>query len=70
MRTEDAEHLPETVEARARVALARHLRGRPLPDDPKALQRLGMFLMRRGFDPETVRSTVRAAANTDSDGED
>jgi hypothetical protein len=27
-----------------------------------------MFLMRRGFDPETVRSTIRAAgADTDDD---
>jgi regulatory protein len=70
LRTEGADQLPVTEEARARIALARHLRGRPLPDDPKALQRLGTFLMRRGFDPETVRSTMRAAANADADGED
>jgi SOS response regulatory protein OraA/RecX len=43
------------------VALARHLKGRPMPDDPKAAHRLGAFLMRRGFAPETVRATLRAA---------
>jgi SOS response regulatory protein OraA/RecX len=42
-------------EERAREALERHLRGRPIPDDPKAVQRIGMFLVRRGFDPETAR---------------
>jgi regulatory protein len=51
--------LPVTEEARARIALDRHLRGRPLPDDPKALQRLGMFLTRRGFDPEIARGALR-----------
>jgi regulatory protein len=66
----DAEDLPVTEEARARIALAQHLRGRSLPDDPKALQRVGMFLVRRGFDPETARSTVRAAARVESDTED
>jgi len=54
--------LPGTEADRARVALDKHLRGRPVPTDPKALQRLGMYLARRGFDPETVRSTIRAAA--------
>jgi regulatory protein len=58
----DAEGLPASEEERARVALAGHLRGRPLPDDRKALQRVGMFLVRRGFDPETVRATIRSAA--------
>jgi regulatory protein len=63
------EQLPETEAERARIALDRHLRGRPLPDDRKALQRIGMFLMRRGFDPETVRSAIRAAgAEADDDG--
>ena len=51
--------LPENDEERAAAALERHLRGRPLPTDPRALQRLGMFLVRRGFDPETVRGTLR-----------
>lgn len=54
--------LPSTDEERAAVALARHLRGRPVPDDPRARQRLGMFLVRRGFDPDTVRTAVRSAA--------
>ena len=53
--------LPGTEEERARVALARHLRGRPLPEEPKARQRIGMFLMRRGFDAGTVRGAIRAA---------
>jgi regulatory protein len=58
--SDDAEaDLPATEEARARIALDRHLRGRPLPEDPKAVQRLGMFLMRRGFDPETARAALR-----------
>ena len=53
--------LPGTEEERARDALARHLRGRPLPEEPKARQRIGMFLMRRGFDAGTVRGVIRAA---------
>jgi SOS response regulatory protein OraA/RecX len=59
----DAEQLPATDEERARVALERHLRGRPVPTDPRALQRLGAFLMRRGFDPETVRAAISAASD-------
>ena len=59
-RPED-EALPETELQRARIALMGHLRGRPLPDDRKALQRIGMFLMRRGFDSETVRAVLRQA---------
>lgn len=55
------EPLPETEAERATIALDRHLRGRPLPTEARALQRLGMFLMRRGFDAETVRSTLRHA---------
>jgi regulatory protein len=61
----DHEALPSSEAERARVALAGHLRGRPLPTERKALQRVGMYLVRRGFDPETVRSTLRAAADTD-----
>jgi regulatory protein len=57
------EVLPASEAERARVALAGHLRGRPLPDDRKALQRVGMYLVRRGFDPETVRDTLRDAAS-------
>lgn len=55
--------------ARARIALRRHLRGRPLPDDARAMQRVGSFLMRRGFDAETVRATLRAAGRDDTDDE-
>jgi regulatory protein len=53
---------PADDDARARDALDRHLRGRSLPTDRAQLQRLGSFLMRRGFDAETVRRTLRAAA--------
>lgn len=65
-RAPDDEALPETDEERARVALERHLRGRPLPTDPKALQRVGMFLMRRGFDSETVRAALRGGGATEA----
>ncbi|MEP7040561.1 MAG: regulatory protein RecX [Chloroflexota bacterium] len=58
----DGEALPGTERERARAALDRHLRSRPLPSDPKAIQRIGAFLMRRGFDPDTVRATLRTAA--------
>ena len=51
-----------TDEERAAAALDRHLKGSPLPEDPKALQRLGMFLVRRGFDPGTARRVLQAAA--------
>ena len=64
------EKLPQTETERARVALARHLRGRPLPEDRKALQRIGMFLVRRGFDPDTVRSTIRAAGAEAAEDDD
>jgi regulatory protein len=63
---EDAS-LPGTEAERAREVLDRHLRGRRLPRDPRALQRIGMFLMRRGFDAETTRSTIRAAGASDLD---
>jgi hypothetical protein len=67
------EHLPATDGERAAVALDRHLRGRTIPDDPKAIQRLGMFLVRRGFDPDTARAAIRRArrapgSDEDSDG--
>jgi SOS response regulatory protein OraA/RecX len=51
--------VPRTEEDRARAALAQHLRGRPLPDDRAALQRIGTFLVRHGFDPDAVRSALR-----------
>ena len=56
------EPLPASDEERAREALERHLRGRPVPDDPKALQRLGAYLVRRGFGPETARRALRHTA--------
>jgi regulatory protein len=61
-RAPEDEGLPATDAERAGVALERHLRGRPLPTDPKALQRVGMYLVRRGFDPETARASIRAWA--------
>ena len=69
-RAPEDEFLPGTEAERAEVALARHLRGRPLPEDAKARQRVGMFLVRRGFDPETVRATLRRAGShaDDADG--
>ena len=64
----DVEGLPETEEERARAALLTHLRGRPMPAEPKAIQRLGAFLMRRGFDPDTVRAAIRAGAAESTPG--
>lgn len=61
----DADALPASEPQRAQAALARHLRGRRIPDDPRALQRLGMFLVRRGFDPATARTAIREAATRD-----
>jgi regulatory protein len=50
---------PVSEDERADAALERHLKGRPLPEDPKALQRLGMYLVRRGFSPDTARAALR-----------
>jgi regulatory protein len=61
LRDDEAERPADSEGERARIALERHLRGRTLPTDHRALQRVGMFLVRRGFDPETVRATLRAA---------
>lgn len=66
-RLPEDEGLPSSEADRAREALDRHLRGRPLPDDPKAVQRVGMYLMRRGFDPDTVRGVLRGAGAEDGD---
>jgi len=63
-----AESLPGSEAERARAALERHLKGRPLPGDGKARQRIGAFLMRRGFDPETVRGALREAADESTPG--
>ena len=59
MRDEAAGEEPVSEDQRADAALERHLKGRPLPEDPRALQRLGMFLVRRGFDPGTARAALR-----------
>ena len=64
----DGEPLPATESDRARVALDRHLRGRAVPDEARARQRLGAFLIRRGFDPDTVRATLRTAAAESTPG--
>jgi regulatory protein len=64
----DSESVPASESERARVALDRHLRGRAVPDEAKARQRLGAFLIRRGFDPDTVRATIRTAAAESTPG--
>lgn len=66
-RAPEDQALPGSEEDRARDALERHLHGRPMPDDFKARQRLGMFLVRRGFEAETVRSVVRARQTEQDD---
>lgn len=66
-RVPEDEGLPSDESSRAREALAGHLRGRPLPTDRKALQRVGMFLVRRGFDPDVVRSALRSAMSATDD---
>jgi SOS response regulatory protein OraA/RecX len=57
-RAPEDEGLPSDELARATEALARHLRGRPMPTDRAARQRVGMYLVRRGFDPDTVRAAL------------
>ena len=61
--------LPGDEAERAREALAKHLKGRPMPADARAVQRVGMYLMRRGFDAEVVRSTLRSVAAGNIEGE-
>jgi regulatory protein len=67
-RAPEDEGLPGSEAQRAEEALEKHLRGRPMPTDPRAVRRVGMYLMRRGFDPDTVRTAIRA--RTESDLED
>ena len=67
---EGTEEAPTSEDARAKIALAQHLRGRPLPEDRRARQRVGMFLVRRGFDPDTVRSALGAAATPQAESEE
>lgn len=62
LRSQDTGQELLTEEQRAAAALERHLRGRPLPVDGRAMQRLGMFLVRRGFDPATARAAIRRVA--------
>lgn len=69
-RAPEDEGFPGTEPERARAALDRHLHGRRMPTDPKAVRRIGMFLMRRGFDAETVRATIRAARPPGDEGDD
>jgi regulatory protein len=55
----DHHGLPASEDERALAALDRHLRGRAIPEDRKAVERIGMYLVRRGFDPETARRAIR-----------
>jgi regulatory protein len=64
----DSDSLPGSEAERARTALDRHLKGRPIPLDQKARQRIGAFLMRRGFDRETVRTAIREVAAESTPG--
>jgi regulatory protein len=59
LRDERADEGTMTEDQRADAAIERHLKGRPLPEDGKSLQRLGMYLVRRGFDPATARAALR-----------
>ena len=67
-RVPEDEGLPGSEVERAAEALEKHLRGRPMPTDPRAMQRIGTYLMRRGFEPDTVRATIRA--RTENEVED
>jgi len=60
----DHHGLPASEDERALAALDRHLRGRPIPEDRKAVERIGMYLVRRGFDPETARRAIRTRRET------
>lgn len=67
----DEEVLPRDEAERAATALLRHLRGAPFPEDRRAQQRAGAFLLRRGFDSETVRTALRSVRGQldDPDGD-
>lgn len=52
--------IPASDGERARAALARHLRGTPIPSSRADLQRLAAFLARRGFDSDVIWSVLRA----------
>lgn len=66
LRTDTAGDPALSEEERAAAALERHLRGRPFPEDGRALQRLGMFLVRRGFGPATARAVLRQRGAAES----
>ena len=61
--------LPQSEDERARIAVAQHLRGRPLPTDLRALQRLAMYLVRRGVAPDTARSALRVEEDGSKEGD-
>jgi regulatory protein len=63
-RVPEDEGLPGSEAERAAEALEKHLRGRPMPSDPRAIQRVGTYLMRRGFESDTVRAAIRARTET------
>ena len=63
----DHHGLPSSEDERALAALDRHLRGRTIPEDRKALERIGMYLVRRGFAPDTARRAIRTRAETPSE---
>lgn len=65
-RVPEDEELPGTELERASDALQRHLRGRPMPEDPLARQRIGMYLMRRGFDASTTRTVIGSHPGPDA----
>lgn len=58
-----ASAVPEASEELAHDALRRHLRGRPIPNEPKARQRLAAFLARRGFDSDTIWTVLTGGAD-------
>jgi regulatory protein len=60
-RPTSGEPLPASEEERAAVALHRQLGTHPMPDDPRARQRLVAFLVRRGFSAGIAWDVVRAA---------
>ncbi len=65
-RAPEDEALPGSELERACDALRRHLRGRPMPQEARAVQRIGTYLMRRGFDASTTRAVIRSHAGGDA----
>ena len=50
-------------EAQVADALARRLRGAPVPTDRKALARLFAWLLRQGFDADKIRNALRRSGD-------